>query len=568
MTLASLHDIDEPSLDARVCIIGSGAAGITLACELDGRGYKVLLLEAGGLGTDRRLAEYYRGEAPAPHPDPSQFRRVGFGGTTALWGGRCVPLDPFDFERREYLADSGWPIGYADVARHYPRAMEYCDAGRFDFTAGGSLRSPAPLIAGFDGGDSVVADRIERYSLPTNFGDRYRRQLRDSRNVTALLQARCVRLVKSPGADRIAAAEVVDRTGRRRNVTADVFVLATGGVEVPRLLLVSDTGGGGLGNRHGLVGRYYMCHFDNNIGRLVPAGAKVAFDFERTTDGVYCRRQLRFSAAALAEHRLLNTAFRLHFPSYSDATHGSSVMSGIYLAKSLLLPEYRAIMQQTAASPPSPASAHLRNVLTGLPQLVRFSGDWLLRIQLARRKLPYTLVPNADGSYPIELNSEQAPLASNRVSLGQESDCHGLRRVHIDWRLSEWEVDAARRALLLLGSAVNRSGVARLELREEELEERLRASPPLGGHHIGTARMAAAESGGVVDGSCAVFGIPNLFVASSAVFPTSGHANPTLTIVALAVRLAAHLDASLQGATIAAGQSQGERPPDRNQLAV
>lgn len=555
MTLASLHDIDDSSLQARVCIIGSGAAGVTLACELDGRGYKVLLLEAGGLGSGRRLAEYYRGEAEAPHPDPTQFRRVGFGGTTALWGGRCVPLDPFDFERREYLADSGWPIGYAEVARHYPRAMEYCDAGKFDFTSGGSLHGAAALIAGFDGRDVVIADRIERYSLPTHFGNRYRRKLRDSRNVSGVLQARCVRLVKAPGADRIAAAEVVDRTGRRREVTADVFVLATGGVEVPRLLLLSDPEGAGLGNRHDLVGRYYMCHFDNNLGRLVPAGAKVAFDFERTSDGVYCRRQLRFSAAALAGHQLLNTAFRLHFPSYSDATHGSSVMSGIYLAKSLLLPEYRAIMQQSATSPPSPASSHLRNVVTGLPQLVRFSGDWLFRIQLARRKLPYTLVPNADGSYPIELNSEQAPMACNRVSLGEGSDCHGLRRVRIEWRLCDWEIAAARRALLLLRSVVNGSGVARLELREADLDERLRASPPLGGHHMGTARMAATPSRGVVDGNCAVFGLPNLFIASSAVFPTSGHANPTLTIVALAVRLAAHLDATLQGATVAVGEA-------------
>jgi choline dehydrogenase-like flavoprotein len=191
---------------------------------------------------------------------------------------------------------------------------------------------------------------------------------------------------------------------------------------------------------------------------------------------------------------------------------------------------------------------HVRTVLLGLPPLIRFTGDWLFRIRLARRKLPYTLVPNADGSYPIEFNSEQAPLACNRVSLGPDSDCHGLRRIRIEWRLSEWEVAAARRALLLFRSEMNRSGVARLELGEEDLDARLRASPPLGGHHMGTARMAAADSRGVVDGNCAVFGLPNLFVASSAVFPTSGHANPTLTIVALAVRLAAHLDATLAGA--------------------
>ena len=279
----------------------------------------------------------------------------------------------------------------------------------------------------------------------------------------------------------------------------------------------------------------------------MPRGAKVVFDFERTTDGVYCRRQLRFTAAALTKHRLLNTAFRLHFPSYSDATHGSGVMSAIYLGKSLLLPEYRAIMQQDPYSPPSPNAAHVRNVVRGLPQVVKFAGDWLFRIQLARRKLPYTLVANADGSFPLEFNSEQAPRAGNRITLGSDTDSHGLRRVRIAWRLGDEEIAAARRALLVLRDGIDRSGVAALEYDEEWLDERLRSSAPLGGHHIGAARMGSSELCGVVDRNCAVFGLPNLFVASSAVFPTSGHANPTLTIVALAVRLGAHLRAALAG---------------------
>ena len=544
MTLAALHDLDDSALGARVCIIGAGAAGTTVACELDGRGYKVLLVEAGGLRMDGRLADYYRGEADAPHPDPSQFRRVAWGGTTGLWGGRCVALDPLDFERRDYVDGSGWPIGYEDVARHYPRAMAYCDAGEFDFTVSGSLDRASPTIEGFDGGDVVLVDRIERYSLPTDFGKRYGPKIRDSLNITAVLRARCLRLVKASGADRIVAAELVDQAGRKRRVTADVFVLATGGIEVPRLLMLSDPQGPGLGNHRDLLGRHYMCHFENTLGRLVPHGAKVAFEFERTTDGVYCRRQLRFSRTAQAKHGLLNTVFRLHFPSYSDAGHGSSVMSGIYLAKSVLLPEYRAIMQQDPHSPPSATLAHVRNVLLGLPQLVRFAGDWLFRIQLARRKLPYTLVPNADGSYPIEFNSEQLPRQGNRITLGEDTDRHGLRRVRIAWRLSDEELSAARRALLLLRDTLSCGAAARLEFDEAQLDERLRTSPPLGGHHMGTARMAGSESSGVVDEDCAVFGIPNLFVASSAVFPTSGHANPTLTIVALAVRLAAHLKGS------------------------
>jgi hypothetical protein len=224
-------------------------------------------------------------------------------------------------------------------------------------------------------------------------------------------------------------------------------------------------------------------------------------------------------------------------------------MSGIYLAKSTLIPEYRSILEASAESPASPASAHLRNVVRGLPQLLRFSGDWLFRIQLARRKLPYTLVPNADGTYPLEFNSEQTPDAANRVTLGDDVDRHGLRRVRIEWRVSEGDVDAACRAFLLLRETLGRSRSCRLEFDEARLRARLGRSVPLGGHHIGTARMAATERAGVVDENCGVFGVPNLHIASSAVFPTSSHANPTLTIVALAVRLAAHLQSRLRGET-------------------
>jgi len=151
------------------------------------------------------------------------------------------------------------------------------------------------------------------------------------------------------------------------------------------------------------------------------------------------------------------------------------------------------------------------------------------------------LVPNAGGNYPLEFNSEQTPLESSRITLGDEVDSHGLRRVHIQWRMCAEDVDSACRAFELLRETVNRNPGVRLDFDESQLRERMGNSMPLGGHHIGTTRMAATARHGVVDSSSALFELPNLFVASSAVFPTNGHANPTLTIVALAVRLAAHL---------------------------
>lgn len=525
-----------------VCIVGAGAAGITLACELDRSGISVLLLEAGGYELDAETADDYVGRAARPHPETTEFRRSKLGGTTGIWGGRCVPYDAIDFERRDYIADSGWPIPYDDVARHYPRAMTYSDAGADDFSVASLPAGSGATIADLRPNPVLLADRIERYSLPTDFGKRYRKQLQDSTNVTTVLHARCTAIVRAPGEDRIAAVEVTDRAGRRITITAQSFVLAGGGIEVARLLLNSDRANGGLGNRNDLVGRYYACHFENTCGKIIPGAAPIPFQFERTADGVYSRRKLQFSADAQRQHRLLNTAFRFHFPEYSDASHGSAVMSTIFLAKSVLIPEYRAILQHSAAAAAdSPAGAHVKNVLTGFPQLFKFGYQWLFLRVLAERKLPYTLVGNADGSFPLEFNCEQTPLAHSRVKLTDDDDRHGMKRIEVDWRVSPDDIDAAYRGFQLLRATLADYSGVRLEFDDEQLRQRLAGSVPLGGHHIGTTRMGQSERDGVVDANCAVFNLPNLFIASSAVFPTSSHANPTLTIVAMAIRLAAHL---------------------------
>jgi len=554
--IRSLNELGpESKLEAAICIVGAGAAGITLACELDKCGLSVLLLEAGGPRLDLAASnELYRGTATPPHPNPSEFRRVVFGGTTGTWGGRCVPFDPIDFEKRDYVADSGWPIPYQEVAQYYPRALEYCDAGKFDFSVGNSLPDPArqiPTLPGLGNDADLLTDRIERYSLPTDFGKRYRNQLERSRNVTVVLNARCIALHRAAGEDRIESLTVTDRAARKRTVRAQVFVLAGGGIEVPRLLMNSDPQGAGYGNHFDYLGRFYACHFENILARLVVRGGKVPFDFEKTVDGVYCRRKLQFSPAAQHQHRLLNTAFRLHFPPYSDAAHGNSALSAIYLAKSTLIPEYRAILQHgSEPAVQSPAREHMRNVAFGLPGLGRFAYQWLFLRRLTHRKLPYTLVRNRDGSYPLEFNCEQTPLASNRVALTTDIDRDGMRRVNVQWRVCEADIDAAQRGFLLLRDILGERSRCKLEFNAAELREIIGRSAPLGGHHIGTARMSATARQGVVDSNCAMFELPNVHIASSAVFPTSSHANPTLTIVALALRLATHLKSTAIGSAL------------------
>lgn len=534
-------------LRAAVCIVGAGAAGLTLACELEAAGIDdVLLLEAGGPGWRGRVSQDpYQGTADAPHPPPGNFRRRAFGGSTTLWGGRCVPYDPIDFEARDYVPGSGWPIAYEEVARHYPKAMAYCDAGDCDFEVARALVPDAPpLLPGWPActpdSDAAVCERIERYSLPTDFGRRYGHRLERSQRVRIVSHAQVLRLIRADGGGRIEALEFAARDGRRQRVRAERFVLAMGGIETVRLLLASDPGGPGLGNHSDCLGRYYACHIENVLGVLRPRSPGTVFDFERTRDGIYGRRKLQIGASTQRRERLLNIAFRLHYPDVSDPAHGSAVLSAVYLAKRGLVPEYRRILMHGAAQGSTAWRPHMRNVLHGLPALAGFSARWMRERVLARRKLPYVLVANADGSFPLEFNAEQTPLADSRITLTQERDAFGMPRVHVHWQFCERDVDSVCRAYALLAEELARNGGCRLDIDLATLPDRVRQSQPVGGHHIGGARMAARPEDGVVDTDCAVFGLPNLYLAGSAVFPTSSHANPTLTITAMAIRMAQH----------------------------
>ena len=309
-----------------------------------------------------------------------------------------------------------------------------------------------------------------------------------------------------------------------------MFVLATGGIEVPRLLLASDRAGGGFGNLGDCLGRFYMCHFENTCGRIVPHKKPVAFRFERTSDGVYCRRQMRFTPSAQRTHHLLNTVFRLHFPSYADASHGSSVMSAIYMAKSALVPEYRAILQQHPDAACFAAGATHRQISS----CATFPGS---------HDLP------AIGYSGCEAGEEEGfPIRWWRMQMAVfhwNSTPSRPRMRRTASRYREVAIATVFHACILLGvsaikirrrrcgrfsllrASLERNGAAQLLFDDELLAGEIARSVPLG-HHVGTARMAATANTGVVDVNCAVFGLPNLYVASSAVFPTCSYANPDI----------------------------------------
>ncbi|MFD0667100.1 FAD-dependent oxidoreductase [Ramlibacter sp. MAHUQ-53] len=535
-------------LRADLCIVGGGPAGIALALSLAGRGLQVLLLEAGRHSADPQAQALYAGElANGGHSPPDRYRLRGLGGSSAIWGGRCMPLDPIDLEARAWVPHSGWPLAWEELLPHYREANALCEAGEFAYSSREVFPGLAPLVAGVDP-QALRTDSLERFSCPTDFGRRYRRRLELARDLRVLQGAVCTGVRLAPQGAAVERLDVATLSGHPLRVRARAYVLACGGLETPRLLLASDdVQPAGVGNRHGVVGRYYMCHIAGSVGELqVQAGAgEVRHGYEVSPDGVYCRRRLSLPAQRQRELGVLNAVARLHFPRISDPAHGSGVLSGLYLARRLVSYEYgRRLHDET---PPTLALhlRHLANLARDAPAATAFLAHWLARRTLAARKFPSVILRPRGNRFSLEVQGEQEPRPDSRVMLADAVDPLGLRRVRVDWRHGEADIESAGRTLDAFAAEFARSGAGRFRYRRETLAEDLMRYGAYGGHHIGTTRMGRDPRTSVVDAQCRVHGVANLYVAGSAVFPTSGQANPTLTLVALSLRLGRHLAQAL-----------------------
>ncbi len=530
-------------LHADVCVIGAGPAGIALSLDLSERGFSVLMLESGFMKEDSKTQQLYEGEVANDrlHSPPDKYRQRRFGGSTAIWGGRCMPFDPLDFETRDHVPHSGWPISYEDLLPYYPRANELSEAGRFSYRAEDALGANVlPLIRGFDS-QRVLTNGLERFSCPTHFGSRYAKQLRLAPYVKVLLGANCTGIRLQPQGHAVRTVDVTTLAGTRFSATCRATVLAVGGLETARLLLASrDVAPEGIGNFHDVVGRYYMCHIAGNVGRLTIQGSteNVRHGYELAPEGIYCRRRLAVAPAEQRRLGLANAVARLHFPRITDPVHRNGVLSGLFLARRLISYEYgKRLNDGNCATTAADYARHLLNVATDPVDTTAFLMHWLSHRSLAERKFPSVILRNRTNRFSLEMHGEQIPQAQSRVMLSDKVDALGMPQLHIDWRYSPADIDSMRGTLDVLSQEFVASGVARFEYDAENLEEDLTRFGAYGGHHIGTTRMGIDERTSVVNAECQVHSVPNLFVAGSAVFPTSSQANPTLTLIALSLRL-------------------------------
>ncbi len=532
-------------LSCDICIVGAGAAGITLALELSQSGRRVILLEAGDLRGPAGSDKLYQGKAEpqTKHLTPDEDRHRMVGGTSAKWGGRCIPYDSIDFEARAHVPFSGWPVAREDLLSYYEEAVKWCECGPFEFSAGGAMTAAAgEMFSGFKS-ERVTSDSLERWSPPTHFGKAYRDRLRSQQNLTVLTRAVAIELLTDSSGKSVDKLSVATLAGGQFTISAGTFVLAGGGLEVTRLLLNSkDQGGKCLGDHSNWLGRGYMCHIHGTIAKLIlNEGKDVVFGYEADDHGVFCRRRLCVSETAQRELGLLNMYALLDRPLVSDPEHGDATLSAAYLAKRLL---QRHTKDGTRSG--NLYVKHVLNILAGSPTLVthlpKFGRDRFLH----KRRMPSLLVRPRGNTYYLYFHAEQAPNRDSRVMLSNEVDELQVPRLRINFQITDLDVDSVYRSHALIDEELQASGVGRLEFLSEDPESEIRKASAVLGHHIGTTRMSERPEDGVVDKNARLHHVKNVYVASSAVFPTSSQAHPTLTIVAMALRLARQLQSTRQ----------------------
>jgi choline dehydrogenase-like flavoprotein len=514
---------DGSAIVADICIVGAGAAGITLAREFIGTRFSVLILEGGGLEAEEETQKLYDSEVVGlPHSGIHDGRARVFGGTTTQWGGQALRLDAFDLQKRNWVPYSGWPISREELEPFYDRADRVLHLGPSisyrDLCILFGLLAPE-----FD--PAKLYMECSQWSPKPNFGTTYRKELKNASNISVLLHANVTSIVTNNSAMTVEKIEFRTLTGTQGAAKARAYIICCGGIETARLLLASDrVEPQGLGNKNDLVGRFFQEHIHIRFGDLLTNDRKCLQNFFESfyRNGLKYFPFIALSPRVQSEKQLLSV-------------HGSAIFddaqdSGIVALKQL----FRMLIRGTKGRP-GEVRRFLRDSLMSPGDLIRLGYRFYIEKRSGTPR---------HGPIYFGAQAESAPNPDSRVMLSEVRDRLGMRRLRLDWRIGEFE----RRTLCeYIGTVVTE--FKRLGLGSFDMSQVAFLNNPVdwvrmvhdSAHHMGTTRMHETPQKGVVDANCRVHGVDNLYIGSSAVFPTSARSNPTLTILALCLRMADRL---------------------------
>lgn len=521
---------------AHVCVIGAGPVGIITALAMADQGFRVLLLESGGKAAMPAAQNLQQAENtnPGNHHDPLTTVARRLGGTSNLWGGRCLPHDPVDFQDRPWIDQFAWPITDADLAPYLDKACNKLAAGRAVY------QSSLPDVTA---DDAFSFDGLERWSNVQSMHVWHKTALETHPSLCVALQATALGFDYDEAGRITAVDSHVEGQGRGRIAVSKV-VLAAGGNESTRLLLSQQRKRPALFGSH--LGQHYMGHVNGCIADISFDSQPLhnGLDFHIDDHGSYVRRRIQPSVTTQENHQLANVAFWPVVPEIADPNHRSGPLSAVFLALSLA-PIGRRLLAEPmrlkhVGQAPYRRLSHVANVVRDPLATIGFAPWFIWKNKVAKPRLPGLFLKNPARRYGLEYHSEHLPSPDSRLTLSDRTDRLGMAQLKIDLRFSDADAASVVRAHDAIEAWLSRNKLARLTYR---VPAPSRATAVLGqakhgAHQIGTIRMAAARDDGIVDGNCRSFDVPNLHVISTAVLRTSSHGNPTMTAVQLGLRLA------------------------------
>ena len=433
-------------------------------------------------------------------------------------------MNELDFTERGWIPHSGWPITFSELSEHYDKAQEYCQLGRNAYLAQDWI-SDFTELPDFET-DNLLPRVWQFSSPPLHFGQAYQQALEKLPTVAIYTHANVTNLNLDSSGREIVSVDIATLNGKNGTLKAGQFVLACGGIENPRLLLASnDVSEKGIGNDNDLVGRFFMEHIE------VESATITGFD------GNQMRQLKRVRSQSGVE---VGVAFCTPESKQKELEIGNG---GAFIAAPPRISKSNGWTAFLAYRDALLKARLPKNALDNLSQLLvdfdTMAGVFALRLQGKE-----TSAILDKGSINIISIAEQVPNPASRVTLSGKKDLLGNPQANLNWQVTDLDKHTVQSTMELIATEMSRLDIGRVKIEEwlqagsgSEWSPRLRG----GHHHMGTTRMADSPTEGVVDKNCKVHGIDNLFIAGSSVFPTGGYVNPTLTIVALSIRMAEHL---------------------------